>query len=137
MLKMPSSTSTGEAVCSYASLDKKLSKAFTDFCKRSAAEENLQFLTLVKKYKKSKSSTRAKLFYHIRDAHLGASTSANPVNLDIDCLEAISRKAEKAILSHGKLSKDLFDEAEEIIASLVNLDLLPKFQSRIRAQMTG
>lgn len=136
---MPTSASSSpkqkERRFSYETLDKKLSKEFVAFCKRSAAEENLQFLTLVKKYKKSNSATRAKLYFVIRDEHLGAVTSASPVNLDSECLEAIGRSAEKAISENGKFPKDLFDEAEEVIMALVYLDLIPKFQTRLRASL--
>lgn len=120
----------------FSTLDKKASKAFQAFCKSSAAEENLDFLNLVKKFKKANSAGRVKYFHKISVQHLDPTSSVAPVNLDCSLLKAIRNQAEPALASGLKLPRDLFDEAELFITEIVDLDLLPKFQTRSRSNST-
>lgn len=117
----------------FSTLDKKETKAFQAFCKSSAAEENLDFLGLVKKFKKANAAGRTKYFHKISVQHLDPTSSVAPVNLDSSLLKAIRSTAEPALASGLKLPRTLFDEAELFITEIVDLDLLPKFQTRSRS----
>jgi hypothetical protein len=120
----------------FSSLDKKESKAFAEFCKRAAAEENLHFLALVRKFKKANAAGRTKYYHKIFVNHLEVTTSVEPINLDCSMLRAITNTAEGLLASHVKLPRTLFDEAEQFITEIVDLDLLPKFHTRSRSNST-
>jgi hypothetical protein len=135
---MPSSGSprkndASEPSSRFSSLDKKQAKAFLDFCKKAAADENLAFLALVKKYRKANASGRVKYYHKIEVAHLHPTTSIAPVNLDASQLRAIQAQVDTSSKTQTKLPRTLFDEAESFIMELVDTDLLPKFQTRSRS----
>lgn len=117
----------------FSTLDKKETKAFLAFCKSSAAEENLDFLNLVKKFKKANAAGRVKYYHKICVQHLDPTSSVAPVNLDSNLLKAIRSEAEPALASGNKIPRTLFDAAESFIIEIVDFDLLPKFQTRSRA----
>lgn len=117
----------------FSSLDKKDTKAFVDFCKRAAAEENLVFLDLIKKYRKANAAGRVKYFHKIETSHLHPTTSISPVNLDSALLRRIRETVELANADQKKLPRDLFDEAEAFVTELVDTDLFPKWQTRSRS----
>lgn len=129
----PRTKSKSTPTSRWSTLDKKSTKAFVDFCKRSAAEENIDFLALVKKYKKANAAGRVRYYHKICVQHLDPSTSVAPVNLDSCIVRAIRTTAEPALEANMKLSRQLFDAAELFINEIVDFDLLPKFQTRGRS----